>query len=139
MSSCVHGGQAPDVTEWGLPTQAQVTVVPTEMVVVLLPLTWSMKFVPPWPTLTVRAPPAGGVGVTVGPGDVGVAVGPARRRRDRRRERLQRLVLRADDEDGIGGRVVDDRRVGEDLVAAETTITALSVCVVPAPAALKIP
>ena len=52
-------------------------VVPTVIVDVLLPLTWSTKFVPPpWPTLTVRVPPTGGVGVTVGPGTVGVTVGP---------------------------------------------------------------
>ena len=40
------------------PMLFEVTVVPTEMVVVLLPLTWSTKFIPPWPTLTAAVPPA---------------------------------------------------------------------------------
>ena len=53
---------------------------------------------------------------------------------------LRGLVLGAPDEDGIGGVVVDDGGVGEDLVlGAATTMTALSVTWPPWPAAPKMP
>jgi hypothetical protein len=64
-----------DVVEWKLCTQTQCTVVPRVIVVVVLPLTESTNWLPPCPTETLWTPPAGGVGVTVGAGEVGVGVG----------------------------------------------------------------
>src|SRR5713226_3982100 len=45
--------QLPEVVEWKPLTQFHTTVVLTGIVGVLVPLTVSTNFVPPWPTLTV--------------------------------------------------------------------------------------
>src|SRR5215831_11477772 len=67
--------QLPDVEEWNDPTQFHCTVCPALIVVVLLPLCWSRKLLPPCPTLTMCAA-ACGVGVGTAPMGVGVGTIP---------------------------------------------------------------
>ena len=90
--------------------------------------------------MDVPLPPAGGVGVD---GRAPEVVGVARRSPPAstcdRRDRLLRLVLGADDEDRVGGVVVDDRGVAEDLrEPRRRRSTAFSVSSRRLPAALKI-